>query len=163
MRDRTVTASPPPSAIPFPTLSGAANSRSSIDRGSSGIPIPVNNNKNSNDPNGGVSALSSQFETVLGSTSEDYPSRPGSSGGQQDGSPFDFGATVNALTLQFLSEHEETRVAALEWLLMLHQKAPERVSVLDPFDCWKMLMMTFVHRSLRSTKEQETRLETLLD
>lgn len=42
--------------------------------------------------------------------------------------PFDYGATVNALTLQFLNEHEETRVAALEWLLMLHQKAPKKVS-----------------------------------
>lgn len=41
---------------------------------------------------------------------------------------FDYGATVNALTLQFLNEHEETRVAALEWLLMLHQKAPKKVS-----------------------------------
>lgn len=41
---------------------------------------------------------------------------------------FDYGATVNALTLQFLNEHEETRVAALEWLLMLHQKAPRKVS-----------------------------------
>jgi vacuole morphology and inheritance protein 14 len=41
---------------------------------------------------------------------------------------FDIRETVNQLTLQFLSEHEETRVAALEWLLMLHQKAPRRVS-----------------------------------
>jgi vacuole morphology and inheritance protein 14 len=41
--------------------------------------------------------------------------------------PFDYQATVNALTLQFLSEHEETRVAALKWLIMLHQKAPKKV------------------------------------
>jgi hypothetical protein len=26
-----------------------------------------------------------------------------------------------------LSEHEETRVAALKWLIMLHQKAPKKV------------------------------------
>ncbi|KAK9728467.1 hypothetical protein K7432_001070 [Basidiobolus ranarum] len=41
--------------------------------------------------------------------------------------PFDYQATVNALTLQFLNEHEETRVASLEWLLMLHKKAPHKI------------------------------------
>ena len=40
---------------------------------------------------------------------------------------FDHQLTVNALTIQFLSEHEETRVAALKWLIMLHQKAPKKV------------------------------------
>ena len=45
----------------------------------------------------------------------------------QERDPFDYQATVNALTIQFLSEHEETRVAALKWLLMLHQKAPRKV------------------------------------
>lgn len=37
----------------------------------------------------------------------------------------DYPATVNVLTIQFLSEHEETRVAALKWLIMLHQKSPK--------------------------------------
>ena len=37
----------------------------------------------------------------------------------------DYLATVNALTIQFLSDHEETRVAALRWLIMLHQKSPK--------------------------------------
>jgi vacuole morphology and inheritance protein 14 len=41
---------------------------------------------------------------------------------------FDYQATVNELTVQFLSEYEETRVAALKWLIMLHQKAPKKVS-----------------------------------
>lgn len=40
---------------------------------------------------------------------------------------FDYQTTVNALTIQFLSEHEETRVAALKWLIMLHQKVPKKV------------------------------------
>ena len=40
---------------------------------------------------------------------------------------FDYQVTVNTLTIQFLSEHEETRVAALKWLIMLHQKAPKKV------------------------------------
>jgi vacuole morphology and inheritance protein 14 len=39
----------------------------------------------------------------------------------------DYSATVSALTLQFLNEQEQTRVAALEWLLMLHRKAPRKV------------------------------------
>ena len=39
----------------------------------------------------------------------------------------DYGAAVNSLTLQFLNEHEATRVAALSWLLMLHRKAPRKV------------------------------------
>jgi len=36
----------------------------------------------------------------------------------------DYDATVSALTLQFLNEHEATRVAALNWLIMLQRKAP---------------------------------------
>lgn len=45
----------------------------------------------------------------------------------EDEDVFDYVATVNELTIQFLSEHEQTRVAALQWLIMLHQKAPKKV------------------------------------
>jgi len=45
----------------------------------------------------------------------------------EENDPFDYQATVNELTIQFLSEYEETRVAALKWLIMLHQKAPKKV------------------------------------
>ena len=45
----------------------------------------------------------------------------------QEREQIDYQATVNALTIQFLSEHEDTRVAALKWLIMLHQKAPKKV------------------------------------
>lgn len=45
--------------------------------------------------------------------------------------PFDYFATVNSLTLQFLNEHEETRVAAFEWLIMLHKKAPNKILTID--------------------------------
>ncbi|KAI0775377.1 vacuolar protein 14 C-terminal Fig4p binding-domain-containing protein [Irpex lacteus] len=38
---------------------------------------------------------------------------------EKDRDLFDYQSTVNA-------EHEETRVAALKWLIMLHQKAPRR-------------------------------------
>jgi vacuole morphology and inheritance protein 14 len=56
---------------------------------------------------------------------------------QSSGSPyeeadlFDYQATVNELTIQFLSEYEETRVAALKWLIMLHQKAPKKILAMD--------------------------------
>ncbi len=39
----------------------------------------------------------------------------------------DYGAAVSSLTLLFLNDHEETRVAALTWLIMLHRKAPRKV------------------------------------
>ncbi|OZJ05817.1 hypothetical protein BZG36_00950 [Bifiguratus adelaidae] len=45
--------------------------------------------------------------------------------------PFDYNATVAALTLQFLNEHEETRTASLDWLLMLHKKAPYKILASD--------------------------------
>lgn len=40
----------------------------------------------------------------------------------------DYEGCVNALTLQFLNEHESTRIATFSWLIMLQQKAPRRVS-----------------------------------
>lgn len=39
----------------------------------------------------------------------------------------DYEAAVNSLTLQFLNEHEATRIASLQWLIMLHRKAPRKV------------------------------------
>ncbi|KAF4619657.1 hypothetical protein D9613_005002 [Agrocybe pediades] len=48
-----------------------------------------------------------------------------------EGDPFDYQGTVNELTIQFLSEFEETRVAALKWLIMLHQKAPKKILAMD--------------------------------
>ncbi|KAF2455421.1 vacuolar protein 14 C-terminal Fig4p binding-domain-containing protein [Lineolata rhizophorae] len=43
----------------------------------------------------------------------------------------DYEAAVNALTLQFLNEHEATRVAALAWLIMLHRKAPRKILAIN--------------------------------
>jgi len=74
-------------------------------------------------------------------TSAKTKSRPDSPGAQPgptspavdgtgDDDPFDVRETVNVLTLQFLSDHAETRIAALEWLLMLHLKAPTKVSLI---------------------------------
>ncbi|KAK1233431.1 hypothetical protein PQX77_003409 [Marasmius sp. AFHP31] len=49
----------------------------------------------------------------------------------EDPDPIEYQATVNELTVQFLSEFEETRVAALKWLIMLHQKAPKKILAID--------------------------------
>ncbi|KAG8757376.1 hypothetical protein FRC11_004590 [Ceratobasidium sp. 423] len=49
----------------------------------------------------------------------------------EDPDPFDYQSTVNGLTIQFLSEHEETRIFALKWLIMLHQKAPKKILSMD--------------------------------
>ncbi|CAO3661294.1 unnamed protein product [Rhizopus stolonifer] len=49
----------------------------------------------------------------------------------ETGDPFDYQATVANLRLQFLNQHEETRVASLDWLLMLHKKAPNKILMSD--------------------------------
>ena len=46
---------------------------------------------------------------------------------QPPAADLDYAAAVNSLTLQFQNENEATRVAALSWLIMLHQKAPRKV------------------------------------
>ncbi|TFK20368.1 ARM repeat-containing protein [Coprinopsis marcescibilis] len=46
---------------------------------------------------------------------------------QDDTYPFEYQAAVNELTVSFISEYEETRVSALKWLIMLHQKVPKKI------------------------------------
>ena len=58
-----------------------------------------------------------QGSTARSSNAPSFPSK----------ADLDYAAAVNALTLQFLNEHEATRVAALGWLIMLHRKAPRKV------------------------------------
>ncbi|QIW96536.1 hypothetical protein AMS68_002054 [Peltaster fructicola] len=62
------------------------------------------------------------------------PEPPGASSEQDDTQlqgpyslDFDYEAAVNSLTLQFLHEHEATRVAALAWLINLHRKSPRKI------------------------------------
>jgi vacuole morphology and inheritance protein 14 len=63
--------------------------------------------------------------TVFGQNMQQSPLSPEKPYG------LDYPATVNALTIQFLSDHEETRVAALKWLIMLHQKSPKILAMDD--------------------------------
>ncbi|GHJ88688.1 hypothetical protein NliqN6_5090 [Naganishia liquefaciens] len=77
----------------------------------SGIPIPV-----ANPAAGSLAQQQATSDTQLQASEQD---------------PFDIRETVNVLTLQFVSEHEETRIAALEWLSMLHRKAPSELFARD--------------------------------
>ncbi|RKP23175.1 vacuolar protein 14 C-terminal Fig4p binding-domain-containing protein, partial [Syncephalis pseudoplumigaleata] len=52
-------------------------------------------------------------------------------GSEKEQDPFDYHATVSALTFQFINEHETTRVESLEWLLMLQRKAPHKILATD--------------------------------
>jgi len=58
-------------------------------------------------------------------------SRPGSPPPivEAEPDPFDYQATVGALCALLGVEEEESRLAALHWLSMLHQKAPKKVCV----------------------------------
>ncbi|KAI9332131.1 vacuolar protein 14 C-terminal Fig4p binding-domain-containing protein [Zopfochytrium polystomum] len=44
---------------------------------------------------------------------------------------FDMQATVETLTLNFQDGSEETRVASMDWLIMLHRKAPRKILTSD--------------------------------
>ncbi|EXJ94642.1 DNA repair and recombination protein RAD54 and RAD54-like protein [Capronia coronata CBS 617.96] len=76
---------------------------------------------------------SGQDEAAAGSSAEqessfaDTTAHSPAESSEKPVADLDYAAAVNALTLQFLNEHEETRVAALSWLIMLHRKAPKKV------------------------------------
>ncbi len=53
---------------------------------------------------------------------------------KQDGDKqktFDFKETVNVIIDQFQHDQEETRTASMDWLLMLHKKAPSQIISTD--------------------------------
>ncbi|OBZ70045.1 Protein VAC14 [Grifola frondosa] len=52
---------------------------------------------------------------------------------------FDHRATVETLKDQLASVHEETRVAAFQWLIMLHQKAPKKILYMDDDATFQLL------------------------
>ena len=99
------------------------------------IPIPPKRNSLTSDgttrpaPTTSVDTSSASYprpQSPASTGSVHHPSRrEGDSLNEQPLEAFDYQETLDALTLQFLSEHEETRVAALRWLIMLHQKTPK--------------------------------------
>lgn len=128
LRERVLaTSSVPPASIPFPSTIPFPTTIGSTSR----LPSPDRQSSFKRDEN--IINLTSQFESMSNNNNDpnnNYLSRPRSvysDGLVGEVDLFDYGATVNALTLQFLNEQEETRVAALEWLLMLHEKAPKKV------------------------------------
>lgn len=64
-------------------------------------------------------------------TSNEPDGQFGSDGSTGSREKLDYSATVNALTLHFLDEKEDTRVAALDWLIMLHRKVPKRILAIN--------------------------------
>jgi Vacuolar protein 14 C-terminal Fig4p binding len=76
-----------------------------------------------------IKPLSASIESLEKEKSQPKEATPRSSNAPSPHpkADLDYAAAVNALTLQFLNEHEATRVAALGWLIMLHRKAPRKV------------------------------------
>ncbi|KAG6888905.1 hypothetical protein C0992_007144 [Termitomyces sp. T32_za158] len=73
----------------------------------------------------------SRPHSPLSFTSQNHMTASNTLSNPEEADLFDYQATVNELTIQFLSEFEETRVAALKWLIMLHQKAPKKILAMD--------------------------------
>lgn len=70
---------------------------------------------------------SREVESKKGAEAEISSPPPASAAFLESKPDLDYSAAINALTLQFMNEHETTRAAALNWLIMLHRKAPRKV------------------------------------
>ncbi|KAK6363088.1 hypothetical protein TWF730_000533 [Orbilia blumenaviensis] len=82
-------------------------------------PIPPNSFTHQ-DPRSSTPMLAEQADDAAG----EEAARASLSGATGE---LDYGATVHALTIQFLNENEATRMLALDWLIMLHKKAGDKV------------------------------------
>ncbi|KAK9325186.1 vacuolar protein 14 C-terminal Fig4p binding-domain-containing protein [Lipomyces orientalis] len=82
-----------------------------------------------------MSKLASTTPPVAVASSANDESGPEETGPSSSASKMelllDYPATVNALTLHFLNEREETRVAALDWLIMLHKNASRKILAIN--------------------------------
>ncbi|RYO79725.1 hypothetical protein DL766_006033 [Monosporascus sp. MC13-8B] len=94
-------------------------------------PSRVQTSLNTERPDGTSStraSLSSARDVDLRSPTPAQPlSFPTQVPSEHPAADLDYAAAVNSLTLLFLNDHEETRVAALTWLIMLHRKAPRKI------------------------------------
>ncbi|RYP06329.1 hypothetical protein DL765_009545 [Monosporascus sp. GIB2] len=94
-------------------------------------PSRVQTSLNTERPDGTSStraSLSSARDVDLRSPTPAQPlSFPTQVPSEHSAADLDYAAAVNSLTLLFLNDHEETRVAALTWLIMLHRKAPRKI------------------------------------
>ncbi|RYP49015.1 hypothetical protein DL768_005206 [Monosporascus sp. mg162] len=94
-------------------------------------PSRVQTSLNTDRPDGtsstGASLSSARDVDLRSSTPARPPSFPAQVPSEHPAADLDYAAAVNSLTLLFLNDHEETRVAALTWLIMLHRKAPRKI------------------------------------
>lgn len=107
----------------------------------SGIPLPLSRSMELQDgrrqsgPNTKTSppagSIRGETPTEMSRSQLDLTPRSSAAPTPQPTADLDYAAAVNALTLEFLNEHEATRVAALGWLIMLHRKAPKKVLAIN--------------------------------
>ena len=125
-RQPTITVAPVGDANPPPEVPSDGQSVPSISDKTIVPPRPRTGGSTTDAPSRPQSRMSSNSLATLPPATAALPPSPVE---EEDGDLFDYQATVNELTIQFLSEHEQTRVAALKWLIMLHQKAPKKVLI----------------------------------
>ncbi|KAL6305771.1 ARM repeat-containing protein [Sparassis latifolia] len=130
-RDISSPESPPETAVP---VASDRVSMISVQRARAST-IQMDQNRNVSESTINAAALQAQNSRPASPTSAgsvpQLQQSPEASILQEKAEHIDYQLTVNALTIQFLSEHEETRVAALKWLIMLHQKAPKKILAMD--------------------------------
>lgn len=112
--------SAPSTPVPFPSASApmsssASSSKQAIDR-------PANLDEMINEMNHSGNLGYGSPEFMQGKFAD----------GEVD--PFDYQLTVGVLLECLLDDSEETRIAAFQWLSMLHQKAPKKVRSVKPIE-----------------------------
>ncbi|GAA5966035.1 hypothetical protein JCM3765_006545 [Sporobolomyces pararoseus] len=128
-RDRNLTSSPPASSIPFPSATPGFAPRH--DRNKPGSDASIGLQPMSQQPSNATLARFAEppsYDNATDSVEDSF--RFGSEEAsflEEFDVRFDYAATVNEVTFALVSENEETQVAALQWLLMLHQKAPRKI------------------------------------
>ncbi|KAF1984426.1 vacuole morphology and inheritance protein [Aulographum hederae CBS 113979] len=115
---------PPPTLLAVPsTVASAVKEGSLQERRESTV-----SSRGSRPPNRELapeSRTATVTDALASTTPDESPPAP------RPSTDLDYEAAVNALTLQFLNEHEATRVAALAWLIMLHRKAPRKLLAIN--------------------------------
>lgn len=122
-----VVAAPPaqaPSGQQTPATTKESKDADGAERRQSMPPSRTRKTTASPDPADGLKARQEVQTPPPPPAAENAPERSPSPKSSTD---LDYEAAVNALTLQFLNEHESTRVAALGWLIMLHKLSPRKV------------------------------------
>lgn len=127
-KDPSIPESPPESSTPQPN--NQERTHGTLQRPRSSVPLDQSRSGNLTQGQGEAATKdSSRPESPTSAISIPHfqTSPEASMLHEKDKDLFDYQATVSVLRERFPCEHEETRVAALKWLIMLHQKAPKKV------------------------------------